>query len=81
MFLSMKFLKMWATSSVLFIALDLIWLAVVANRLYFNQLAYLARISNNKIVFNLPVGIFVQVIIATGLLVFICLIVPRGFDK
>ena len=70
---SIKFLKMWVISSILFIVLDLLWLAVVANRLYFQQLGYLAKISKNKIVFNLPVGILVQIIIATGLLVFICL--------
>ena len=70
-FFSAAFIKISLVSAVIFIILDLLWLAVVANKIYFNSLGYLAEIKDGKIVFNLKAGITVQVIIAVGLVFFI----------
>jgi uncharacterized membrane protein len=70
-FFSATFIKISLVSAVIFIILDLLWLAVVANKIYFNSLGYLAEIKDGKIVFNLKAGITVQVIIAVGLVFFI----------
>ena len=72
-FFSSAFFKVAGISVILFIALDLLWLSVVARSLYFKQMGYLAVVENNRIVFNLPVGLSVQAIIALGLAVFISL--------
>ena len=72
-FLSSTFLKVAGLSIVIFIILDLVWLSVVARGVYFRQMSYLATVENGRIVFNLPVGLSVQAIIALGLAVFISL--------
>jgi len=72
-FFSSTFLKVAGVSVLLFIVLDLLWLSVVARTIYFKQMNYLAIIENDRIVFNLPVGLTVQAIIAFGLAVFISL--------
>ena len=53
----------------IFIIVDMIWLGLIANRLYFQKLSYLAKVKNNSIVFNLPVGLVTQATIAAGLFV------------
>ncbi len=70
-FISAAFIKISLVSAVIFIILDLLWLAVIANKIYFNSLGYLADIKDGKIVFNLKAGISIQVIIAVGLVFFI----------
>lgn len=56
-------------SIIIFIVVDMIWLGFVSNRLYFQKLSYLAKVKNNSIVFNLPVGLLTQATIAAGLFV------------
>ncbi|MBN1500591.1 MAG: DUF2177 family protein [Spirochaetes bacterium] len=68
---TVKFFKVLFLSIVIFIILDYLWLAVIARKLYFDQLSYLANVANGEIVFLLPVGILVQAIIAAGFSVFI----------
>ncbi|MDA3832699.1 MAG: DUF2177 family protein [Spirochaetales bacterium] len=72
-FLSSTFIKVAGCSILIFIVLDLLWLSVVARTIYFKQMSYLAAVENGRIVFNLPVGLSVQAIIALGLAVFISL--------
>ncbi len=72
-FFSAPFLKVAGISIFIFIVLDMLWLAIIASRLYFSQMSYLASVENGRIVFNLPVGILAQVIIALGLVVFVSL--------
>lgn len=72
-FLSSTFFKVAGLSIIIFIVLDLLWLSVAASTIYFKQMSYLAVIENGRIVFNLPVGLLVQAIIALGLAVFISL--------
>lgn len=60
-------------SILVFIVIDMIWLGFVANRLYYKKLSYLATVKNNSIVFNLPVGILTQALIAAGLFVVLTL--------
>jgi len=72
-FFSSTFLKVAAAAIPIFIVLDFLWLAVVGRGLYFRQLSYLAEVADGRIVFNLPVGLLVQVIIGLGLTVFISL--------
>ncbi len=72
-FISSTFFKVAGISIIIFIVLDLVWLSVVARTIYFKQMSYLAVIENGRIVFNLPVGLAVQAIIALGLAVFISL--------
>ena len=72
-FISPTFFKVAGISILLFIVLDLIWLSVVARTIYFKQMSYLAVIKDGRIVFNLPVGLSVQALIALGLTVFISL--------
>lgn len=68
---TLAFVKVAICSALIFIVLDLLWLSLVARKLYFDQLGYLAAIENNKIIFKLPVGLLVQFIISLGLTVFI----------
>ncbi len=70
-FFSVTFLKVAGISIIIFISLDLLWLAVLARPVYFRQLSYLAAVENHRIVFNLPVGLLAQVIIGLGLAVFV----------
>jgi len=72
-FLSSTFFKVAGLSIIIFVVLDLVWLSVVARGVYFKHMGYLATIENGRIVFNLPVGLAVQVIIALGLAVFVSL--------
>ena len=72
-FLTSTFFKVAILSIPIFIILDLLWLALIARGIYFKQLSYLAAVENGRIVFNLPVGLLVQVIIALGLVVFVSL--------
>ncbi|MFO7666979.1 MAG: DUF2177 family protein [Desulfobacterales bacterium] len=72
-FISSTFLKVAGLSIVIFVILDLIWLSIVARKIYFKQMSYLAAVENNRIVFSLSVGLSAQVIIALGLSVFISL--------
>jgi uncharacterized membrane protein len=72
-FISSTFLKVAGISIVIFVVLDLIWLSVIARTIYFKHMGYLAAIENDRIVFNLPVGLSVQIIIALGLAVFVSL--------
>ncbi|RJP84148.1 MAG: DUF2177 family protein [Desulfobacteraceae bacterium] len=72
-FLSSVFLKVAGLSVIIFVILDLLWLSVVARGIYFKHMGYLAVIENGRIMFNLPVGLSVQVIIALGLAVFVSL--------
>lgn len=72
-FISLTFFKVAGVAIVAFIILDLLWLSVVGRTLYFTHMSYLAEVQNNRIVFNLPVGLAVQAIIGLGLAVFISL--------
>lgn len=72
-FFSAAFFKTAAIAVIVFVILDLLWLSVIARPLYFKHLSYLAEIRDGRIVFNLPVGLSVQVIIALGLAVFVSL--------
>ena len=72
-FISSTFFKVAGLSIIIFIVLDLVWLSAVARTIYFKQMSYLAVIENDRIVFNLPVGLSVQAIIALGLVVFVSL--------
>lgn len=72
-FFSSTFFKVAGLSILIFIVLDLVWLSVVARTVYFKEMSYLAVVENDRIVFNLPVGLGVQAIIAFGLAVFISL--------
>lgn len=66
-----KFLKVAALSALIFVLLDLLWIAVIAAKMYADELGYLSQIDQGKVVFNLPVGLLVQVIISLGLTVII----------
>lgn len=70
-FFSAAFVKISLISAVIFVILDLLWLALIANKIYFSSLGYLAEIKDGKIVFNLKAGLSIQVIIAMGLAFFI----------
>lgn len=71
--LSLKTLKVLVISILLFIFLDMLWLALIASDLYYDQLGYLANTIGGKVQFNLPVGLGVQAIIASGLALIISL--------
>ena len=65
---TLKFLKIAAVSIVIFILLDLIWIAVIASKLYSSSLGFLANLdSKGKVIFNIPVGAFVQATLSLGL--------------
>lgn len=70
-FVSFTFIKIAVISALIFVILDLLWLAGIANNLYFKHLGYLADIRDGKIVFNLKAGLAIQVIIAVALVFFI----------
>jgi uncharacterized membrane protein len=66
--LSAKFLKVSLTSAILFILLDFLWLAVIASAWYRQTLGYLAELDpQGKIIFNIPMGLIAQVVIALAL--------------
>lgn len=66
-----KMLKVAATSALIFVVLDILWIALLASSLYAEQLGYLGKLVEGKVVFNLPIGLLVQVIISLGLTVII----------
>jgi len=72
-FISSTFFKVAGISIIIFVIIDLVWLSMIARTIYFKQMGYLAAIENDRIVFNLPVGLSVQILIALGLSVFVSL--------
>lgn len=71
--LSLSFLKIWLITMVIFVVLDMLWLGFFSQGFYNKHLGYLAHKNKGQIVFNLPVGIVTQMIIASGLAVLISL--------
>lgn len=72
---TLKFLKIAATSVVIFVLLDFLWLAVIASTMYRQSLGYLADLDpDGKIVFNIPMGLLAQLAISITLSVFISLV-------
>ena len=65
--LSLSFVKTAVISAVIFIILDLLWLAVIASSFYLRHFGYLAEVENGKIVFNLYAGIMAQVVISLAI--------------
>ena len=65
--LSQTFVKTAAVSVIIFVILDLIWLAVIASPFYLKHFGYLAQVENGKIVFNLYAGFLAQVIISLAI--------------
>lgn len=66
--LSAKFLKVSLTSAVIFILLDFLWLAIIASAWYRQTLGFLAELDpQGKIIFNIPMGLIAQVVIALAL--------------
>lgn len=78
LFSTSAFYRTAAVSVVIFILLDMLWLAVVARRFYFKHFSHLATIRDGKIVFNLYAGIAAQVVIAVGLVCAIVLALAAG---
>ncbi len=72
-FLTLPFLKVAVISIVIFISLDFLWLSKIAQKLYLKHLGHLSQIENGRIVFNLPAGVSVQIIIALGFAFFVSL--------
>lgn len=70
---TLKFLKIALISAAIFIALDMLWIGFLASKMYSQQLGHLAEMKNGKVVFNIPVGLIVQVVISLGLSVLILL--------
>jgi len=65
---SSKFIKIAATSAILFVLLDFLWLAVIASAWYRQTLGYLADLDpQGKIIFNIPFGLIAQVVISLAL--------------
>jgi uncharacterized membrane protein len=63
-----KFIKIAFTSSVLFVLLDLLWLAVIASAWYRQTLGFMAELDpQGKIIFNIPFGLIAQVAISLSL--------------
>lgn len=77
-FFTSAFYRTAAVSVVIFILLDMLWLALIARRFYFKHFSYLATIKDGKIVFNLSAGITAQVVIAVGLVCAIVLALAAG---
>lgn len=68
-----KFLKIAVIAAVIFIVLDLLWIGVIASKIYAQHLGFLAEMKDGKVVFKIPVGLMVQVVIAVGLTAIILL--------
>lgn len=77
--LSAGFLKVAGVAVTLFVLLDMLWLGLVANKLYREQLGFLANLKEGAISFNLPVGILVQAVIALGLAAVIVLALNQNY--
>jgi len=65
--ISPAFFKTAAVSVVIFIILDLVWLAVIASPFYIKHFGYLAQVENGKIIFNIYAGVSAQIIISLAL--------------
>lgn len=65
--LSLQFLKLGAIAATIFVLIDLVWLGVIASRLYSKELGYLGTLKDGGMTFNIPVGIATQIIIGVGL--------------
>lgn len=65
---TLKFLKTAVIAAVVFIALDIIWLSVVAAPWYRKALGYLASLdAGGKITFNIPHGLIAQLAITVAI--------------
>lgn len=63
-----KFIKIAFTSTIVFVLLDFLWLAVIASAWYRQTLGYLAELDpEGKITFNIPFGLIAQVSISLAL--------------
>lgn len=66
--LSAKFLKVSFSSAIIFVLLDFLWLAIIASAWYRQTLGFLAELDpQGKIIFNIPMGLIAQVVIALAL--------------
>lgn len=54
----------------LFLAIDILWLGVIMEKFYREQLGHLARISNGKLQPHWPTTILLYAILAAGVLIF-----------
>lgn len=59
----------WLVATLVFVGFDMVWLGKIMNQTYLEKLGHLAELSDGRIKFNLGVGLLVQVIIITGIVV------------
>ena len=68
----------WMAGLVVLIALDIIWIGVIASSFYKKQTGHLLNITDDKMVVNVPAGIAVWAVIVTGIYLFV---MPRAADS
>ena len=71
----MAFLKLFISSLLCVFALDMLWLGVIANNLYSQQIGGLLRKSGESMAPNWPAAVMVYFFIVMGIL---CFVVPRA---
>lgn len=67
----MKVLVLWAGGTLAFVALDMIWLGLVAARFYRNQLGGFVGVSDGRMEVNIPAALATWALIVLGIVVFV----------
>jgi len=66
----MDFLKQWAVGLVAFVAIDFVWIGVVANGFYRRELGPLLRMSGDKLDPRLVPALLLYALVVAGLILF-----------
>jgi uncharacterized membrane protein len=77
------YVKLYGISLVLFVLMDLIWIAWLMKGFYSAQLGPLARMTGDSMTPNVPASILVWVLIVFGLMLFVLPRIPKtgnGFE-
>ena len=72
----LKLIKLWGIGFVAFTVLDLIWIGVVASKLYHGQIGHLLNLVDGEMKVNIPAALATWVLIVGGIVLFVVPKVP-----
>jgi len=70
--------KLWAGGFVGFVALDLMWIGVLASGLYRRQIGHVLNVVDGHLVVNIPAALATWGVIVAGIQIFV---IPRASDS
>lgn len=73
----LPYVKLYVISLLIFIIIDLIWIAGIMKNFYLSQLGHLSRMTGGSMSPNIPSSILVWMLIVLGLIFFVPPKIPR----